>query len=55
MSHQWEREWTHFLPEPHLDVVLMEELHPPQQEAVALHVHDLRNGSSVCVYVMVNG
>lgn len=34
---------THFFPEPHLYVILMVELHPPHQNAVALHVHHLWN------------
>lgn len=32
---------THFFPEPHFDVVLMKELHPPQQNTVTLHIHYL--------------
>lgn len=52
-EHTAKRRWTHFLPEPHLDVVLMEELHPPQQKAVALHVHDLCKWVNVCVCVFV--
>lgn len=32
---------THFFLEPHLDVILMEKLHPPQQNAVTLHIHYL--------------
>lgn len=36
-----ERQSTYLLPEPDLDVVLMEELHPPQQNTVTLHIHHL--------------
>lgn len=44
---------THLFPEPHLNVVLMEKLHPPQQNALILHIHDLQDGFQ-CVCVLLN-
>lgn len=44
------KEETHFFSKPHLKVILKEKLPPPQEDTLALHIHDLQIRFNVTCY-----